>query len=57
MNEVLRDEYVEDCQRGVDRWNKTIEDEGVSFELTLPSASSTARSACGRSIASRLPAL
>ena len=22
MNEVLRDDYVEDYQRGVDRWNK-----------------------------------
>ena len=22
MNEVLRDDYVEDCQRGVDQWNK-----------------------------------
>src|SRR5439155_867912 len=25
MNEVLRDEYVKDCQRGVDRWNKTLQ--------------------------------
>ena len=24
MNEVLRDEYVKDCQRAVDRWNKTL---------------------------------
>ena len=38
LNEVLRTEYIKDCQRGVDRWNKTIKDEGVSFELTLPSA-------------------
>ena len=37
LNEVLRTEYIKDCQRGVDRWNKTIKDEGVSFELTLPS--------------------
>ena len=22
MNEVLRDEYVDDCQRGVDKWNR-----------------------------------
>ena len=28
MNEVLRDDYVEDCQRGVDRWNKRIEEAG-----------------------------
>ena len=24
MNEVLRDEYVDDCQRGVDKWNRAI---------------------------------
>ncbi len=37
MNEVLRDEYVEDCQRGLDRWNKRLADAGVSARLTLPS--------------------
>lgn len=37
MNEVLRDAYVEDCQRGVDKWNKTIAESGVDFQLTLPS--------------------
>jgi benzoyl-CoA 2,3-dioxygenase component B len=37
MNEVLRDAYVEDCQRGVDKWNRAIAAHGVSFELTLPS--------------------
>lgn len=37
MNEVLRDAYVDDNQRGVDRWNKTIGEEGIDFELTLPS--------------------
>jgi benzoyl-CoA 2,3-dioxygenase component B len=37
LNEVLRDEYVKDCQRGVDRWNKTLRDEGIAFELRLPS--------------------
>src|SRR5438132_392749 len=26
MNEVLRDGYVDDCQRGVDRWNKVLGD-------------------------------
>ena len=29
MNEVLRDEYVEDCQRGVDKWNRTIAEAGI----------------------------
>jgi benzoyl-CoA 2,3-dioxygenase component B len=37
MNEVLRDEYVGDSQRGVDKWNKAIEEAGISFRLTLPS--------------------
>jgi benzoyl-CoA 2,3-dioxygenase component B len=37
MNEVLRDAYVEDCQRGVDRWNKRLADAGIGFELRLPS--------------------
>jgi benzoyl-CoA 2,3-dioxygenase component B len=37
MNEVLRDGYVEDCQRGVDRWNKVLHDAGLSERLALPS--------------------
>jgi benzoyl-CoA 2,3-dioxygenase component B len=37
LNEVLRTEYIKDCQRGVDRWNKTIKDEGIDFTLRLPS--------------------
>ena len=28
MNEVLRDSYIDDCQRGCDRWNKVIEQAG-----------------------------
>jgi benzoyl-CoA 2,3-dioxygenase component B len=36
MNEVLRDAYVEDNQRGVDRWNKIIRGAGIDFELRLP---------------------
>jgi benzoyl-CoA 2,3-dioxygenase component B len=36
LNEVLRTEYIKDCQRGVDRWNKTIRDEGIELELKLP---------------------
>src|SRR4051794_40136933 len=36
LNEVLRTEYIKDCQRGVDRWNKTIKEEGIDFELRLP---------------------
>jgi benzoyl-CoA 2,3-dioxygenase component B len=37
MNEVLRDQYVEDCQRGVDRWNKRLAEAGLSERLRLPS--------------------
>jgi benzoyl-CoA 2,3-dioxygenase component B len=38
MNEVLRDNYVEDCQRAVDKWNRTLERGGVSgFRFRLPS--------------------
>jgi benzoyl-CoA 2,3-dioxygenase component B len=36
MNEVLRDAYVEDSQRGVDRWNRILEQHGVSDRLSLP---------------------
>lgn len=36
LNERLRDDYVADCQRGVDRWNKIIRDHGIAFELRLP---------------------
>jgi benzoyl-CoA 2,3-dioxygenase component B len=32
MNEVLRDSYVEDCQRAVDKWNRTLERAGVAAE-------------------------
>jgi benzoyl-CoA 2,3-dioxygenase component B len=37
MNEVLRDAYVDDCQRGVDRWNKRLAEAGLSFRFRLPS--------------------
>jgi benzoyl-CoA 2,3-dioxygenase component B len=36
-NEVLRDGYVEDCQRAVDQWNRTLEAGGLSERLVLPS--------------------
>jgi benzoyl-CoA 2,3-epoxidase subunit B len=38
MNEILRDGYVADCQRAVDKWNRTIERSGATeFRLRLPS--------------------
>ena len=36
MNEVLRDAYVDDNQRGVDRWNKIIREAGIDYTLQLP---------------------
>ncbi len=36
INVRLRDDYVVDCQRGLDKWNKIIRNAGVDFELKLP---------------------
>jgi benzoyl-CoA 2,3-dioxygenase component B len=36
INERLRDDYIADCQRGLNRWNKVIETHGIDFTLTLP---------------------
>ena len=37
MNEVLRDEYADDCQRGLDRWNKRLSEANLAFRFALPS--------------------
>ena len=36
VNERLRDDYVKDSQRGIDRWNGVLESHGVDFRFTLP---------------------
>jgi benzoyl-CoA 2,3-dioxygenase component B len=36
LNEVLRGEYVKDCDKGLARWNKALADEGISQRLYLP---------------------
>ena len=36
VNERLRDDYISDCQRGVDKWNNIIRETGIDFELALP---------------------
>ena len=36
MNEILRDEYIRDNERGVARWNKIIHEAGVNAEIKLP---------------------
>jgi benzoyl-CoA 2,3-dioxygenase component B len=35
LNERLRDDYIKDCQGGVDRWNKILERAGVPQRLKL----------------------
>ena len=35
LNMRLRDDYSEDCAKGVERWNKIIAKEGVNFRLEL----------------------
>ena len=36
MNEVLRDAYVEDCQKVVESWNRILKKEGCDVTITLP---------------------
>lgn len=36
VNERLRDDYIADSQRGVDRWNRVIQQYGIDYALTLP---------------------
>ena len=37
MNAVLLDNYLEDCDRALMRWNKTLADAGHSYRLYIPS--------------------
>jgi benzoyl-CoA 2,3-dioxygenase component B len=36
LNMRLRDDYVRDCQKGIDRWNRVITAANIDFEITLP---------------------
>ncbi|MCA9488813.1 MAG: benzoyl-CoA 2,3-epoxidase subunit BoxB, partial [Myxococcales bacterium] len=36
LNEVLREDYRDDCAKSVVRWNKTLASEGLDFQLKLP---------------------
>ena len=36
LNEILRGEYVKDCEKGLARWNKALADEGINQRLYLP---------------------
>jgi benzoyl-CoA 2,3-dioxygenase component B len=37
LNEIVRNAYVEDCAKGVARWNRWIERAGLPMRLELPS--------------------
>ena len=36
MNELLRQEYIEDCEKVVGRWNKRLAKTGIDFRVVLP---------------------
>ncbi|MBT3927515.1 MAG: benzoyl-CoA 2,3-epoxidase subunit BoxB [Rhodospirillaceae bacterium] len=36
INERLRDDYVEDCEKGMARWNRTLQEQGIDFTLRIP---------------------
>jgi benzoyl-CoA 2,3-dioxygenase component B len=33
LNETLRDDYIADCQKGIDRWNRTLAEVGMALQL------------------------
>jgi len=33
LNETLRDDYIADCRKGLDRWNRTLASVGMSLDL------------------------
>ena len=36
INSRLLDDYIADCQGGIDRWNKAIEKSGIAFKFSQP---------------------
>ncbi len=36
LNARLRDDFMDDCQGGINRWNREIAGQGVDFEIKLP---------------------
>jgi benzoyl-CoA 2,3-dioxygenase component B len=36
LNERLRNDYIADCAKGVERWNRVIARNGIDFRLALP---------------------
>ncbi len=38
LNETLRDDYIDDCQKGLDRWNRALAEAGIGTTIRLPHA-------------------
>jgi benzoyl-CoA 2,3-dioxygenase component B len=36
MNACLQDDYITDCGKGMQKWNKVVEEAGIDFRFTLP---------------------
>jgi len=36
INERLRDDYIEDCEKGLTRWNRTVAENGIDYTFRLP---------------------
>jgi benzoyl-CoA 2,3-dioxygenase component B len=36
LNARLRDDFIEDCQAGINRWNIELADRGIDFRIELP---------------------
>jgi benzoyl-CoA 2,3-dioxygenase component B len=36
LNARLRDDFIEDCQGGISRWNTELSQRGIDFEIELP---------------------
>ena len=36
VNEQLRRSYIEDCAKGMRRWNRILEEHGIEYRLDLP---------------------
>ncbi|HUL14485.1 MAG TPA: benzoyl-CoA 2,3-epoxidase subunit BoxB [Terriglobales bacterium] len=37
INEVVRDSYIKDCEKGLTRWNRLLEEAGYAHRMFLPS--------------------
>jgi benzoyl-CoA 2,3-epoxidase subunit B len=50
LNETLREDYMVDCQKGVDRWNRALAEVGMSLELPYVGFNRSVGTFKGRSV-------